>query len=77
MVPHPPITTLMFLFLWEDSNLRKRAKCLIRLAHPEELEPPTTWFEDTYSFAEFTAELCGFLEIKFLGNSEIRRDKPQ
>ncbi|SVB52521.1 uncharacterized protein METZ01_LOCUS205375, partial [marine metagenome] len=22
-VPQPSITTLMFLFLWEDSNLRK------------------------------------------------------
>jgi hypothetical protein len=34
-------------------------------------------FEATYSVAEFTAESCGFLEIKFLRNSEIQGDKPQ
>jgi len=46
-------------------------------SRPEAFEPPTTWFEATYSFDEFTAEPCGFLKIKFLGNSEIQRDKPQ
>ena len=47
------------------------------MARPDGFEPPTTWFEATYSFAEFTAELCGFLEIKFLMKTEIQGDKPQ
>ena len=39
----------MFLFLLEDSVLRKCLKCLINLARPEGFEPPTTWFEARYS----------------------------
>ena len=76
MVPQPSITTLMFLFLWEDSILRKGAKCLKIMARPERFELPTTWFEATYSFAEFTAELCAFLENSFQLKTEIEGDKP-
>ena len=51
--------------MWEDSILRKGAKCLKIMARPERFELPTTWFEATYSFAEFSAERCAFLEICF------------
>jgi len=47
------------------------------MARPERFELQTTWFEATYSFGKFTAELCGFLEIKFLMKTEIQGDKPQ
>ena len=47
------------------------------MARPDGFEPPTTWFEATYSFAEFIAELCVFLEICFRLKSEIYGDKSQ
>ena len=60
-----------------SKGIFKCVKSLINLARPEGLEPPTTWFEATYSFAEFTAELCGFLETSVQLKSEIQGDKPQ
>ena len=35
--------------MWEDSILRKGAKCLKIMARPERFELPTTWFEARYS----------------------------
>jgi len=64
----------MFLFLWEDSSLRKWAKSLITLARPERFELPTTWFEARYPTvvffplsATFIADYCTtFVRYYFL-----------
>ena len=61
--------------LWEDSNLRKRAKRLIVMARPERFELPTTWFEARYPTVVFFPykrnDYCGlvykFLPILFSG----------
>ena len=46
------------------------------MARQDGFELPTTWFEASYLFTQFSAQPCGFLEIKFLGNSEIQGDNP-
>ena len=63
MALQPSITTLMFVFFMDDSNLRKCLKCLIKLAHPEGFEPPTTWFEASGTFPPFSAPVCRLLYI--------------
>ena len=63
-------------FCWRMQFLRALEVIEI-MARPERFELPTTWFEATYSFAEFTAELCGFFEMTLLLKTEIQGDKPQ
>ena len=73
IAPQPLITTLEVVKILDKPLFQKHLKCLIKLAHPERLELPTTWLEARYPTvvvsplnATFIADYCTtFLQYYF------------